>query len=103
MWRRIAQAVAQGEPTAALAEHTRVAVRFLDDVIDATTYFFPENEAVQKGVRRAGLGTIGLADTRIGLGVRYGSDQSLAVSDQIYRAIRGAAYDASAALAADRC
>src|SRR5581483_606103 len=34
--------------TTALAEHTRVAVRFLDDVIDATTYFFPENEAAQK-------------------------------------------------------
>lgn len=88
--------------TEALAEHTRVAVRFLDDVIDATSYFFPENEAAQKAVRRVGLGTMGLADTLIALGVRYGSDESLAVIEQIYRTIRDAAYDASAELAAEK-
>jgi ribonucleoside-diphosphate reductase alpha chain len=88
--------------TAALAEHTRVAVRFLDDVIDATTYFFPENEAAQKRVRRVGLGTMGLADALIALGVRYGSDESLALIEQLYRTIRDAAYDASAALASEK-
>jgi ribonucleoside-diphosphate reductase alpha chain len=88
--------------TTALAEHTRVAVRFLDDVIDATTYFFPENEAAQKGVRRVGLGTMGLADALIALGVRYGSDESLAVVEQVYRTIRDAAYEASAGLAAEK-
>jgi len=87
---------------AALAEHTRVAVRFLDDVIDVTPYFFAENEAAQKGVRRVGLGTMGLADTLIALGVRYGSDESLAVIEQIYRTIRDAAYDASTELAAEK-
>jgi len=88
--------------TAALAEHTRVAVRFLDDVIDVTPYFFPENEAAQKGVRRVGLGTMGLADALLVLGVRYGSDDSLAVIEQAYRTIRDAAYEASADLAADK-
>ena len=86
----------------ALAEHTRIAVRFLDDVIEATRYPFPENEAAQKAVRRVGLGTMGLADALIALGVRYGSDESLAVIEEIYRTIRDAAYDASADLAAEK-
>src|SRR5262249_38258295 len=54
---------------AALAGAARVAVRFLDDAIDATPYAFPENEAAAKGVRRIGLGTMGLADALLALGV----------------------------------
>jgi ribonucleoside-diphosphate reductase alpha chain len=86
----------------ALSETTQVAVRFLDNVIEATPYFLPENEAAQKGVRRVGLGTMGLADALIALGVRYGSDESLAAIEEIYRTIRDAAYDASADLAAEK-
>ncbi|HZQ99092.1 MAG TPA: adenosylcobalamin-dependent ribonucleoside-diphosphate reductase [Chloroflexota bacterium] len=86
----------------ALSETTRVAVRFLDNVIDATPYFLPENEGAQKGVRRVGLGTMGLADALIALGVRYGSDESLVAIEEIYRTIRDAAYDASADLAAEK-
>lgn len=86
----------------ALAQVTRVAVRFLDDVIDATPYFFPENEAAQKGVRRIGLGTMGLADALIALGVRYGSEESLQLIERIYQTIRDAAYAASADLAREK-
>ncbi|MBI3973829.1 MAG: adenosylcobalamin-dependent ribonucleoside-diphosphate reductase [Chloroflexi bacterium] len=86
----------------ALAEHTRVAMRFLDDVIDATEYFFPENEQAQLGTRRTGLGTMGLADALIKLHVPYGSDESLELIDRIYRTIRDAAYDCSADLAAEK-
>src|SRR5262249_26332969 len=35
----------------ALAEHARVAVRFLDDVIDASHYFLDENRQAQLGTR----------------------------------------------------
>ncbi len=86
----------------ALSETTRVAVRFLDEVIDTTPYFRPENEGAQKGVRRVGLGTMGLADALIALGVRYGSDESLAAIEELYRTIRDAAYDASADRAAEK-
>jgi len=85
-----------------LAEHTRIAVRFLDDVIDVTPYFFPENEAAQWAVRRIGLGTMGLADVLIDLGVRYGSKASLDVIARIYQTIRDTAYEASADLAAEK-
>lgn len=86
----------------ALSETTRVAVCFLDDVIDATPYFLPENESAQKGVHRVGLGTMELADALLALGVPYGSDESLAAIEEIYRTIRDAAYDASADLAAEK-
>jgi len=36
---------------AALAEHTRVAMRFLDDVVDSTEYFFEENAKAQLSTR----------------------------------------------------
>ena len=37
-------------------------MRFLDNVIDVTPYFFERNEAVQKAERRIGLGTMGLGE-----------------------------------------
>jgi ribonucleoside-diphosphate reductase alpha chain len=86
----------------ALAADTRVAMRFLDNVVDATEYFYPENAAAQLGTRRTGLGTMGLGDALIKLHVPYGSDASLAVIEQIYRTIRDAAYDCAADLAAEK-
>ena len=38
----------------ALAEHAKVAIRFLDDVVDANEYFIPENRKAQLGTRAHG-------------------------------------------------
>ncbi len=86
----------------ALAEHARVAVRALDNVVDANYYFFKENEQQQLGTRRTGLGTMGLGDALIKMQVRYGSEDSLTVIDRIYRTIRDAAYDESAEIAKEK-
>lgn len=86
----------------ALSEHARVAMRFLDNVVDANEYFFPENEAAQLSTRRTGLGTMGLADALIKLQVPYGSPASVPVIEKIYRSIRDAAYDCSADLASEK-
>jgi ribonucleoside-diphosphate reductase alpha chain len=85
-----------------LDEHARVAIRFLDDVIDANDYFIEENRVAQLGTRRTGLGTMGLADALLALQVRYGSDESLDVIDRIYSTIRDASYDASCDIAAEK-
>ncbi len=85
-----------------LAEHARVAIRFLDNVIDANDYFIEENRIAQLGTRRTGLGTMGLADALLALQVRYGSEESLAVIERIYRTIRDAAYDMSCDIAAEK-
>ncbi|MCL4301436.1 MAG: adenosylcobalamin-dependent ribonucleoside-diphosphate reductase [Anaerolineae bacterium] len=85
-----------------LGQAVRYAVRFLDNVIDATPYFFPENEKQQLGERRVGLGTMGLAEMMIRLKIRYGSAESVEFLDKLYRFIASEAYLASADHAAEK-
>ena len=87
-----------------LGEHVRIAVRFLDDVIDASAPIapLPQIEETLKRSRRVGLGTMGLADLLIKLEVRYGSDESLEIVDRLYAFVRDAAYRASVELAIER-
>lgn len=85
-----------------LTEKTKVAMRFLDNVVDATEYFIQENAEAQLGTRRTGLGTMGLADALIKMQIVYGSDESVPVIEKIYATIRDAAYEASADYAAEK-
>ena len=85
-----------------LGEHARIAIRFLDDVVDANDYFIEENRVAQLGTRRTGLGTMGLADALLALRIRYGSDESLGIIDRIYTTIRDNAYDSSCDIAAEK-
>jgi ribonucleoside-diphosphate reductase alpha chain len=85
-----------------LGQAVRYAVRFLDDVIDATPYFFDENYAQQKAERRVGLNTMGLAEMLIRLGIRYGSEESVQFIDRLYRFISSEAYRASTEIAAEK-
>ena len=85
-----------------LGKSVRFAVRFLDDVIDATPYFFDENYAQQKAERRVGLNTMGLAEMLIRLGIRYGSEESVQFIDRLYRFIAGEAYHASSEIASEK-
>ncbi len=78
------------------------ATRFLDNVIDTTPYFFEENRAVQLSERRVGLGTMGIAELMLKLGVRYGSDESVELIDEIYQTIAVAAYETSSDLAIEK-
>ncbi|GFN33860.1 adenosylcobalamin-dependent ribonucleoside-diphosphate reductase [Paenibacillus xylaniclasticus] len=85
-----------------LGRVTRWSVRFLDNVIDKTPYHFPENEANQKKERRVGLGTMGLAELLIKLGIRYGSPESLSFLDKLYGFIARESYLASSEIAAEK-
>ncbi|OGY26893.1 MAG: ribonucleoside-diphosphate reductase [Candidatus Woykebacteria bacterium RIFCSPHIGHO2_01_FULL_39_12] len=85
-----------------LAEHVKVAIRFMDNVVDATGYYFEENKAQQLGIRRTGLGTMGLGDALIMMGLRYGSSKAFPIVEKIYKTIRDAAYEISADLAAEK-
>ncbi|MCK9515200.1 MAG: adenosylcobalamin-dependent ribonucleoside-diphosphate reductase [Ottowia sp.] len=94
-----------GEPSVdwqGLAEVTAVAVRMLDNVLDATVWPLPEQaeEAAQK--RRVGLGITGLGDALIMLGLAYDSDPARAMAGRFMREITEAAYRASVALARER-
>lgn len=85
-----------------LAETVRVAVRFLDDVIDDTLYVFEENRRSQMEARRVGLGTQGLAHMLIKLGLRYGSPEANTFIDELYRRIMIDAYWASVEIAKEK-
>lgn len=80
----------------------RYATRFLDNVIDSTPYFFEENMKQQLGERRVGLNNMGLAELMIDLGVRYGSEESVAFIDKLYSFIARAAYETSVELAQEK-
>lgn len=86
----------------ALGHTVRTAVRFLDNVIDATPYFFPQNQSQQQDERRVGMGTIGLAEMLIRLGIRYGSDECVAFIDKLYAFIAREAYLASSSVAEEK-
>ncbi len=75
-----------------LRASVRIGVRFLDDIVDATPYFFEENRVNQERERRIGLGTMGLGELLIRLGYRYGKEESLAFIDKLYRFIAIEAY-----------
>jgi len=87
---------------AELARLTRIAVRFLDDVIDVSRFPLPAQAAEAKSKRRIGLGVTGLADALIFCRTRYGSPQSLALIERWLKTLRDAAYAASAELAVEK-
>lgn len=85
-----------------LGRAVRYAVRFLDNVIDSTPYFFEENYGQQMSERRVGLGTMGLAEMMIRLKIRYGSAESVEFLDDLYKFIASEAYLASADFAQEK-
>lgn len=85
-----------------LSKDVAVAMRFMDNVVDANFYFYPETYDSQMDIRRTGLGTMGLGDTLIKMEIPYGSDKSIEVIEKIYKTIRDSAYAASAELAAEK-
>jgi len=86
----------------AFGKDVQVAMRFLDNVIDDTYYFFKENEKVAKEIRRTGLGIMGIADTFIKMKIRYGSEESEKVSKKIFKTLRDNAYIASTDIAKEK-
>jgi ribonucleoside-diphosphate reductase alpha chain len=78
------------------------AVRFQDNVVDATPYFFDTNYRQQMGERRVGMGTIGLAEMLIRLGLRYGSEKGVEFIDKLYQFISITAYETSVDLAREK-
>lgn len=80
----------------------KIAMRFLDNVIDQTYYFFKENEKVAKEIRRTGLGIMGIADAFIKMKLRYGSEKSLPIVKKIFETLRNSAYEGSSDIAKEK-
>jgi ribonucleoside-diphosphate reductase alpha chain len=88
--------------TDALKETVQVAVRLLDNVIDASHFPLAQQEKSAKATRRIGLGITGLADALLMLGTPYGSEESLDLARQVMSLICHTAYRASVKLAEEK-
>ncbi|MGP6157106.1 MAG: LAGLIDADG family homing endonuclease [Vulcanimicrobiaceae bacterium] len=85
-----------------LAQATTLAIRFLDNVIDANVYPLTEIEAMVKGNRRVGLGIMGFAELLIKLEIAYGSSQAIEFAAKLMKFIQQRAVEASDLLARER-
>jgi ribonucleoside-diphosphate reductase alpha chain len=86
----------------AVAATAAVAVRMLDNVVEASRFAIAAQRESARRTRRLGLGFTGLADTLIMLGLRYDADAGRALAATAMARIREAAYRASIRLAEEK-
>jgi len=79
-----------------------LAVRMMDNVVDASRFPLKAQAEEAKAKRRIGLGVTGLADALIMCGQRYGSAKAVGLTETWLKAVERAAYLASAQLAAEK-
>ena len=87
---------------AAFADVARVAVRMLDNVLEATVWPLPQQQQEAKSKRRIGLGFTGLGDALVMLNLRYDTEAARDTARQISELMRDTAYNASVDLAQER-
>ena len=87
-----------------LVDAVKKAVRALNDVLDEGAALHPleEQRNSVRNWRQIGLGTMGLADMLIKLGLTYGSVSALGMAQEVYKTIAQAAVGESLSLAIDK-
>jgi ribonucleoside-diphosphate reductase alpha chain len=85
-----------------LAETVKLAVRFLDNVIDVNKYPLKQIEYRTKRSRRIGLGVMGVADALFALRIPYNSEEGFRFMSRLAEFIAYHAYLASVELAKER-
>ena len=86
----------------ALSELVSLAIRMMDNTVDASRFPLEQQRQEAMNKRRVGLGVTGLADALLMCGIRYGSDEAAAKTEEWLRAIARAAYLASVELAKEK-
>ncbi len=82
-----------------LGSAVRLAVRFLDDIVDVCNYPVRDTVRLAQGNRKIGLGVMGFADCLFSLGIAYDSQQGIDFGADVMCFINEQARDASGELA----
>lgn len=80
----------------------RIAVRFLDNVIEINNYLIPEIKTMAMGNRKIGLGVMGWADMLTLLGVPYDTDEAIQLAGEIMKFLQEKSDETSIELAKER-
>ena len=80
----------------------RLAVRFLDDVIEMNPYPLPQIDETVKSNRRIGLGIMGWADLLFTLGIPYDSQEAIDLADRLMLFVKETSHDQCGKLAEER-
>jgi ribonucleoside-diphosphate reductase alpha chain len=87
----------------AFSRDVKLAVRFLDNVIDRNPYGEFENTRQQQlKLRRIGLSVMGLADALIKQKMRYGSPEAVAFTESVFRVMKASALTSSIEIAKEK-
>jgi ribonucleoside-diphosphate reductase alpha chain len=85
-----------------LEELVALAVRMMDNVVDASRFPLEAQAREAEQKRRIGLGVTGLADALLMVGLKYGSDEAAAQTEKWMKLIARASYLASVELAKEK-
>lgn len=81
---------------------TKLSVRFLDDVIERNPIPLDRIQDTVNQIRRIGLGIGGWADMLVELGIRYDSEEAIALAEKVMKFINDKGHEASQELAVER-
>lgn len=68
---------------AKLMDRTRLATRFLDDVVEVSEAPVDIINKMTKGLRKLGLGVMGFADLLVDMNIPYGSEESIKLAEHL--------------------
>jgi ribonucleoside-diphosphate reductase alpha chain len=85
-----------------LAKTVKLAVRFLDNIIDVCNYPVRDTVRLAQDNRKIGLGIMGFADCLFELGIPYDSNQGIEFGAKLMKFVNDKAHEASAELASLR-
>jgi len=80
----------------------KLAIRFLDNVIDENKYATKEIESQTKATRKVGLGVMGWADALIKMAIPYTSNEAISKAEELFGRIKEVADKTSEELAQEK-